>query len=250
MITFSKPLNDIPHIKREESTACSSTINEQDAFNVPLVGPDKSATDESAKERMELATLELILSKRDAIMESKVVTHTKRLRELTEEEPEATIKRLSTSYLGYASMTNIVCEWLVLAKHLKSEEEVLGQQSVKTNNYQNLKEQVESEVTREVAGIIKQKFNKNVADELMAQLQENPSWLLEMMRDETFRRTLIELYDMHSSSALLGYCIRKISEMGHNREIAQLIRESPYLSVFNSMLIDLLNRVSFAFLKS
>jgi len=57
---------------------------------------------------------------------------------------------------------------------------------------------------------------------------------------------LIELYDQHSDSTLLGLCLREISSMGHHREIAQVIRESEYFLVFNDLLVDMLSRVSAA----
>lgn len=94
-----------------------------------------------------------------------------------------------------------------------------------------------------MAACLKQRFDKTLADQLLF-LAVRPQWLKGLMQDPVYRRTLIELYDQHNDSTLLGFCLREISKMGHHREIAAVIRESEYFAVFNDLLVDMVARVS------
>lgn len=187
----------------------------------------------------EIAKLTSILSKRDSIMEPDVVQTTKRLRLLCDEDPITTVTRLSDNYVGCAAKTNIICEWLILAKSLnRSSMASVDVQST----YDQMKKEVENLMVAETAKLVKQRYDRR-ADDIILHASEIPSWLVAMMNDDIFRKTLIQLYDTHNDSALLGFALRRISKLGYHREIAHVIREFEYLEVLNDILVDMLSQV-------
>lgn len=201
---------------------------------------------EAETEQEEVARLESLLAQRDAIMEPRTIGAAKRMFQLTQDGPRI-IQRMSEGYLGFPQMTRIVGEWLMLAKSLSEDGSGVaasssGASDASQSSASALTESIAADF---VANTIKQRFDKTLADQLL-RLSVLPDWLGGLMVDPTYRRMLIELYDLHSDSNVLGYCLREISQMGHHREIAQVIRESEYFLVFNDLLVDMLSRISSA----
>jgi TH1 protein len=213
---------------------------------------DSSDNIESSANNEEIERLISILSKRDAIMEPDVTVNTKRLRSLNNEKPLDTVTRLSETYVGYGPMTNILNEWLICAKIMNEDPLV-----VKSSNNISIPEQLQHYKSRyeskqkeicqmmlqELSIIIKQKFDRVTADAIILQMSDIPTWLLAMMNNVITRKTLIELYNLHSDSTLLGFVLRQLSKLGFHNEIAHIIREFEYLDVFNDIVVDIMTRV-------
>lgn len=203
----------------------------------------------TVKKEEEIQSLVSILSKRDSIVEPNVVQNTKRLRVLTNEDPMTTIKRLSDNYIGLASMANIVTEWLIAAKLLTNQPSLFKPNS-NPEILQEFEKQRELErkeigrlIMQELASMIKHKFHRNAADAIILKVSDIPPWLLAMMKDDILRKTLIELYNMNTDSALLGFVLRQLSRLGYQNEIAHIIREFEYLEVFEDIVADLMKQV-------
>lgn len=200
---------------------------------------------ETAQNReKEMEHLKSILMKRDSILEPNVIINTKRLRQLNNESPLDTINRLSKSYSGFPSMVNIVKEWLIFTKMLNTSS--ISTETSKDdiiNIYNSKSVDVDDTIRNEIAKLIKSKFNRKLADELILRVSDIPKWLLNLMDDAILRKMLIQLYDQHSDSTLLAFALRQISKKGFHREISQYIREYDYLDVFNDMLSYLLSQV-------
>jgi hypothetical protein len=222
--------------------------------SMETVSHDSSANNniaESAeKKEAEIKSLVSILSKRDSIIEPNVVPNTKRLRLLTNEDPMTTIKRLSDNYIGFAPMANIATEWLIVAKLLNHQPSLFKPNANPDILHEFLKQREEEKkeignlIMNELANMIKHKFDRNAADAIILKVSDIPAWLLAMMKNDILRKTLIELYNMHTDSTLLGFVLRQLSRLGYQHEIAHIIREFEYLEVFEDIMIDLMKRVS------
>ena len=226
-------------------------------------------------EAAEVARLEAQLSQRDAVMDPASIVAAKRIFHLTR-DAERIIKRMAEGYCGFPQMTRIVGEWLALAKSLSGgaadggdkplaagaatfsssssfssfssffSSSAAGQPAPTSSSDTATTESIAVEF---LAASVKQHFDETLADQLLSKAHEaqwarTETWIKGLMGDPVYRRMLIELYDQHSDSTLLGYCIREISQMGHHREIAAVIRESEYFTVFNNLLVDMLTRMS------
>ena len=135
--------------------------------------------------------------------------------------------------IGYAQLVHLVGDWLDLATRLENPKTDMpqatqqGKHSISTsmretsttneNNSDDVIPAKDQTVNNLLCSLIKQKFDKVAADAILDTGTEVPSWLLLMMEDQTWRRLLIELYDQNRGSALLGYCLRKISSLGFHR---------------------------------
>ena len=86
------------------------------------------------------------------------------------------------------------------------------------------------------------RFDRDRADQLLTRA-EKPQWLASMLDNARYRKMLIDLYNSHSDSTLLGLCLRDISARGHHAEISQIIRESDYYEVFNDILSEIICKV-------
>jgi hypothetical protein len=73
-----------------------------------------------------------------------------------------------------------------------------------------------------ISEIIKQHYDIT-SDSVIYKLTGPPSWLNQMINDKVFRKMLIEMYDQHKSSALLGLCLKEISSRGFHRFILSSI---------------------------
>ena len=84
--------------------------------------------------------------------------------------------------------------------------------------------------------LAKERFTVTGGDEMLNLSKAEVSFLEDMIESDQWRRLLIDLSAKHKDSALLMYCLQKISKRGHHREIARRINQSDYFGVFNSML--------------
>lgn len=65
-----------------------------------------------------------------------------------------------------------------------------------------------------------------------------------MIRDSSWRSLLIRLFDRHQESSLLGYCIKKMSALGHLQEIAKVLKGADYYDVFSDILLDRVSTIT------
>ena len=88
-----------------------------------------------------------------------------------------------------------------------------------------------------IAKLAKDRYNVEGGDYILTNLsKQEAAFLQTMMKDTSWRRLLIDLSAQHQHSALLMYCLNRISEMGHHREIVSRINQSDYFTVFHNML--------------
>lgn len=70
-----------------------------------------------------------------------------------------------------------------------------------------------------------------------------PDWLEAMLKSNEWRQLLYELSARHKDSLLLNYAIQRISEDGHQNEIASLPAATTYFPVYNRVLEYAFGRV-------
>eukprot|EP01034_Spumella_vulgaris_P023895 gene23895-30173_t len=155
-------------------------------------------------------------------MEPEVIQHVKALIQLHKQPPAAVVRGLVGTYTGYAQMSRIVFEWIALAEELTDPKarscvkaiDKSGTTAVATNTAQQshpvLNVRDEETVVALVAQLIRQRFNRSLVDELVLQFRATPLWLVELMRDDTFRAVLVDLHSANPSSSFLGLCMREM----------------------------------------
>eukprot|EP01041_Mallomonas_annulata_P004821 gene4821-9616_t len=228
-----------PPSNYDEDYSNNNDCPEDDDYNLEDILEDTNQTDESEANRKHAEDL---LSGRDSILEPNITDAIDKLIHLYEWTPKNVVDKLVQGYTGSAQMIYIVNDWLNIT--IKAEKKHSDLQSNYNENIiipTNI--DIDSTITSQLAHLIKQKFDKSAVDSLLDKGSEVPSWLLEMMLDSVWRRLLIELYDQNRGSALLGYCLRKISAMGYHRDIADIIGEADYFQVFDDLLVDTLQRI-------
>jgi hypothetical protein len=234
-------------VPRDESRQISST---EGAFTTQI---ETKTTElpESVDYNLEIEKLEARLTAPDAIMESDVLASIEKYMRLTKKAPEVVIKMLSSSYVGYAKMAEMVADWLSLVRGAPSG---------------TVHESVRKFVRGEVSSLCFQKFDKAAVDSVVRAYEAIPQWLVDMMRDPLWRRLLIQLYDANKTSAFLSQCVRHIASLGHHeyvcpicyiaaliryphaylckcREISQIVQDADYFIVFSNVLEDLVSQV-------
>ena len=169
---------------------------------------------------IEVKNAEESISSKDAIMEPNILAVIDTLIHNCKWSPETIVEKLAYGYAGYAQMSQLLAQWLLLCNEIKVDTDI----GLKASSASN--EKIESEsresradqiLTEQISLLIKQKFNKEAVDSLLDMDSDVPRWLLDMINHKTWRRLLIELFDNNRGSALLGYCLKKISAMGFHR---------------------------------
>jgi hypothetical protein len=74
----------------------------------------QSAEEQERQRRAEIQLLEKKLSAKDAIMEPNLYSTVARYLQLTEKHPQEVVSALCKGYVGYAQLTHVVCDWLLL----------------------------------------------------------------------------------------------------------------------------------------
>lgn len=166
-------------------------------------GPDASP------DVVDMTALERKLDATDSIMETDVFETIEKFLKHSDAKPEDIVTKLKNSYHGYAKITDILLQWCDVRGTAPSQDR---QEAPVTDN-----SAVKEVLYDLLSKLIKQKFDKNLADSLIRADSAVPSWLTAMMSDPVWRKLLIELLDSNRGSALLGYCLRQISAMGHHK---------------------------------
>jgi negative elongation factor C/D len=63
------------------------------------------------------------------------------------------------------------------------------------------------------------------------------------MEHSQWRQLLYRLSEEHEESLMLSFAIQKISDAGHHSEIVSLASASNYFSIFNRVLLHLIDEV-------
>ncbi|RUP47541.1 TH1 protein-domain-containing protein [Jimgerdemannia flammicorona] len=137
------------------------------------------------------------------------------------------ITSLSESYAGLAPMCDLVSTW---GKELDMDGEA-----------------VMRGILRE---LLMEKFDpQSVDEEFMsgqvhaACLITSPDWLDQMIEDPFWRQVIYELSEKYQQCLLLNFAIQKISDAGHQGEIAKIAAAAVYINVFNGVLKDSLEHI-------
>jgi hypothetical protein len=93
-------------------------------------------------------------------------------------------------------------------------------------DYEHDQNEEEDLVINILSSILKQRFNSATDDQIFAIYSTTPSWLPNMMKDDSLRKTLIELLSEKDQS-----------------EIGRTVTDQEFFVVFDSLLLDLLPRV-------
>ena len=142
--------------------------------------------------------------------------------------PQKAIQSLSESYYGQTAVCGLISSWLA---GLKSQATTLEQSRIFAESAESIRQLAQGVVNR----IAKERFTKTGGDGIL-QLSRLPAFLEDMIESSRWRKLLIDLSASNKDSALLNYCLQKISKRGHHREIARRINQSDHFPVFNAML--------------
>ncbi|RUP47539.1 TH1 protein [Jimgerdemannia flammicorona] len=130
------------------------------------------------------------------------------------------ITSLSESYAGLAPMCDLVSTW---GKELDMDGEA-----------------VMRGILRE---LLMEKFDPQSVDEEFMSGQTSPDWLDQMIEDPFWRQVIYELSEKYQQCLLLNFAIQKISDAGHQGEIAKIAAAAVYINVFNGVLKDSLEHI-------
>lgn len=177
------------------------------------------------------------LKKPDAILEPGCIRNIQTIVEKEGEEDGVNMatEAISDSYKGNTVICGFLASWL---KELKA---ASSASSADTAVQQKDSGDVASNEVRDIVqnvlyGATKEKFNKEKADEMTSMEKEETLFIDAMIASPRWRNLLIDLATANKDSVLLKYCIRKISDLGHHRELAKRINMTDDFSVFNSTL--------------
>eukprot|EP01027_Heterolobosea_sp_BB2_P024183 GEZU01036395.1.p1 GENE.GEZU01036395.1~~GEZU01036395.1.p1 ORF type:complete len:225 (-),score=31.11 GEZU01036395.1:3-617(-) len=155
-----------------------------------------------------------VLAQPDSIMDPNILLNLKNYIQAGG-RPENVIELLSTSYRGYAEMVNLICSnWLPLCGF--SEEDI------------------SKLVVDHLKGVIQDNFNPKKADEIFsAGASRAPKWLEFMISSPEWRRLIYHLSEKNKDCLMLNFAIQKISEAGHQDEIATVTSAATFFRVFH-----------------
>jgi len=152
---------------------------------------------------------------KDSIMEVGVLQETKRFL-AAGGTPQTVVQLLTENYRGYAEMINLMSSWLM--------ETGLAPDQV-------------SELLKEkLRAVLMEKFSSSQADSIFAEMQSAPRWLDVMIEHPDWRALIYQLSEVHPSCLMLNFAIQRISDAGHQTEIASLATASTNFGVFNRVL--------------
>jgi len=166
---------------------------------------------------------------KDSVMEQNIFEIIEILIKEAGWKPETIVQRLVDNYVGYAQMCHLVSCWLAIAKSTSSEAALFsttqfdGTSTLNGLHVMNKPDgsgillEAERVLIDKLSLVIRKRFNKSAADELLDKGIEVPAWIVEMIQFNMWRKVLIELFDENRGSALLGYCLRRISKLGYHR---------------------------------
>jgi negative elongation factor C/D len=174
----------------------------------------------------------------DAIMERDCYKNIKAATEKLgpEEGSKLASEMLSESYHGHTPICGLLATWLsdIKAASSSSDSTEIGKKEDTINVALN---EVRDVVQDVMNAATKEKFDKSKGDEIMTRLTKSEAWFVDdMIESPRWRKLLIDLATTNRDSALLKYCVRRISDLGHHRELAKRINMTDDFSVYNSTL--------------
>lgn len=162
--------------------------------------------------------------KKDAILEPACLSHVKKVREAGVggdggNVDDSVIASLVESYTSLPNECGIMCSWL---RDLEGD----------TVEHREGVKKIYEKIIRDT---LFEGFSAEKADHILQMDKEEVGFLDNILGDKCWRKMLIDLQGEHKDSALLTYCLKKISKRGHHDELAG---QTDYFSVFNGMLIS------------
>jgi negative elongation factor C/D len=165
------------------------------------------------------------------------------------------IHLLSSGYRGHAQMCNLLGEWIDAAASLDNKQTPSPPTTVvksENNNSSSTSTAIATTtastsatdvVQEHIKTLIVQKFDPKKADTVWGR-KAAPEWLDFMISDPQWRALLYRLSADHKDCLLLNFAIQRISDAGHQSEIASLATASAYFRVFNRVLATALSEVA------
>jgi len=108
-------------------------------------------------------------------------------------------------------------------------------------------EEVHEAVLGEVRKAVVEKFRPKEADRIFENASTVPEWIEFMITQRHWRELLYALAEEHEDCLMLSFAIQRISDAGHNEEIACLPSASSHFTVFNGVICASLSRLIFSY---
>ncbi|KAF9977166.1 Negative elongation factor C/D [Actinomortierella ambigua] len=134
--------------------------------------------------------------------------------------PLQLVNALSNSYVGMPEMCNLMSGW---AREFEIDPVEVMQEV--------LKEQ------------LMERFDPESVDRDFMTGSGTPDWLIVMIKHPFWRQAIYELSEKHQKCALLNFAIQRISDAGHQGEIASVATASTFVNVFSGVLLDSLDKL-------
>jgi len=195
------------------------------------------------------------LSKTDAVLEAGVVDV---IGDLIRGggDPSKVVAELKAGYSGLPHKIHLVLDCIALldapqgggaTPKVSAKADAVARSSSSANSGSEavpVNTAMEQQLVPQLAGLIKQRFTTSKADALLHSATDIPKWLESMMVDANWRRLLIELFDTHRDSALLGnVCLPRISKLGHFRDLARVVRDTNHFDMFHGLVVHMVAEV-------
>lgn len=227
---------DKPADYQEPSTTNEKAEAEPSSPSPVVKNPPEDIKEEKDEESVDpeskrIQDAEKALNQSDAIMESDVMVHVTELVTSEKGNPQKAIQALTDSYYGVPAVCGLLSSWLAGLKSQAATSDAVEQSKLFTKSADDIRQMTQDVVCR----IAKEKFTKTGGDSIL-HLASLPTFLEDMIDSNRWRKLLIDLSASNKDSALLSYCLQKISKRGHHREIARRINQSEHFAVFNAML--------------
>eukprot|EP00054_Salpingoeca_dolichothecata_P021433 m.137200 g.137200 ORF g.137200 m.137200 type:complete len:919 (-) comp23983_c0_seq1:198-2954(-) len=163
------------------------------------------------------------LSAPDAIMDTNVFST---LAGYLQEDgsPEELIRMLSDNYVGFAQMSNLLHDWLLIAGEDNESVNELVEENIKT--------------------LIFEHFDEQRANSIFDDDAPTPTWLAELITFSPWRNVLYQLSEQRRECLMLNFAIKRISDAGYLSEIASVPIVANQLSVFSNVLTSLICALS------
>eukprot|EP01114_Cavostelium_apophysatum_P017848 TRINITY_DN5391_c0_g1_i1.p1 TRINITY_DN5391_c0_g1~~TRINITY_DN5391_c0_g1_i1.p1 ORF type:complete len:603 (+),score=146.86 TRINITY_DN5391_c0_g1_i1:116-1924(+) len=182
---------------------------------------EKSATHQPASPSIEneLAKYVSFFESPDSIMDPTLLSKMRAFLSL-EGQPQTVVKALIASYRGYAQTSNLLAHWLKASGLDSAEVYKLTDDHLKK--------------------VVLHSFDPKKADSIFGEAFAPPIWLESMIKQPDWRAVIYQLAETQSfrNCLMLNFAIQRISDEGHQTEIASLTTASTFFSVFNKVLKD------------
>lgn len=156
-----------------------------------------------------------VLSCKDSILEQDAVHNAQKLIRVYKKSPKVLIEKLAGTYSGYPQMCRVLMEVLSFAQGLDSH----GSDQTKSAASAAAQAVDPEKIALEhFSTMIKQRFNKKQADEIFLKYDHSPSWIKDMIHNESMRGLLTDLAQRHRDSSFLRFCMKEMSVLGYGNK--------------------------------